>query len=212
MKKKTTVYVDALNLYYGALKETPYKWLDLSKFCEFLLPKNDVQHIHYFTAVVKPRPQKPHSQKLIRQETYLRALRTIPNLTITYGHFLTHEVEMSLVNPQPGQPPVVTVWKTEEKGSDVNLASRLIRDGHRDCYEVAVIISNNSDLLLAVRIVREELGKVVGIANPHKERPSKVLRHNGDFRKRIGQSVLRASQFPTTLTDAKGVFRKPQTW
>ena len=169
--KKTAVYIDALNLYYGSLKGTPHKWLDLSKFCKLLLPNNDVRHIHYFTASLQSRPHDP--QKPLRQRVYLRALKTIPNLTITYGRFQTEEVNMPLANRQPGQPPTVAVLKTEEKGSDVNLASRLLRDGYRGCYDAAVIISNDSDLLLAIQIVRDELGKVIGIVNPKWRGPKK---------------------------------------
>lgn len=61
--------------------------------------------------------------------------------------FLTHKVVMPLAHPKPGQSPYVTVLKTEEKGSDVNLASRLLRDGYRDNYDVAAIISNDSAII-----------------------------------------------------------------
>ena len=50
---KTNVYVDALNLYYGSLRGTPYRWLDLVKFCETALPNNDISHVHVFSAGVK---------------------------------------------------------------------------------------------------------------------------------------------------------------
>ena len=35
---KTIVYVDGFNLYYGALKGTPYRWLNLAEMCRQLLP------------------------------------------------------------------------------------------------------------------------------------------------------------------------------
>jgi hypothetical protein len=48
------------------------------------------------------------------------------------------------------------VWvdKTEEKGSEVNLASHLLRDAFSKRFEVAVLITNDSDLAEPVRIVR----------------------------------------------------------
>jgi len=61
-----------------------------------------------------------------------------------------------------------------EKGSDVNLATHLLHDAHRGRFEVAVIVSNDSDLLEPIKIVREGLGKKVGVLNPHK-RPSRAL-------------------------------------
>jgi hypothetical protein len=134
---KVNVYVDGFNLYYGALKRTPYKWLDLSKLCDAMLPADTVQRIYYYTARVSARPYNATAP--VDQQIYLRALRTIPNLMITYGHFLTHSVRM----PLSGVTPLQRVWvdKTEEKGSDVNLAAHLIRDAFLKRFEVAVLIS-----------------------------------------------------------------------
>ena len=60
----------------------------------------------------------------------MRALRTLPNLDIILGHYLTHAVMMPLANPAPGQSRYVRVLKSEEKGSDVNLATHLVHDAH----------------------------------------------------------------------------------
>jgi hypothetical protein len=81
---KTCVYVDGFNLYYGALKGTPYRWLDLRKLSELLLPKHEITRIKYFTARVSARPGDPGQST--RQHAYLRALTTIANLDIIYGH------------------------------------------------------------------------------------------------------------------------------
>ena len=85
---KTNVYVDGFNLYYGCLKGTPHKWLDLAAFSQasFPPPRNQINRIRYFTAHVNARPNDP--QQPIRQQTYLRALRTIPHLTIHLGSYL----------------------------------------------------------------------------------------------------------------------------
>jgi uncharacterized LabA/DUF88 family protein len=203
---KANIYVDGFNLYYGALKNTPYRWLDLAKLCRIMLPRDTISQIKYFTALVNPRPTDP--DQLTRQQIYLRALQTIPDLEIIYGHFLTHEIMMPLAPPKSGY---VKVIKTEEKGSDVNLALHLLSDGYKNAYDVAVIVSNDSDLLLPVQFVKKELGKKIGILNPQKH-PSKVLIANADFVKNIRQGVLSKSLFPTTLTDSQGTFTKPATW
>ena len=117
----TNVYVDGFNLYYGAVKNSPYRWLDLGALCQRMLPFDSIQSIKYFTAMVSARPGDP--QKPMRQQMYLRALRTAPNLFIVFGHFLTHSCRMVLTNSNPAQR--VWVDKTEEKGSDVNLAAHL---------------------------------------------------------------------------------------
>jgi hypothetical protein len=73
----TNVYIDGFNLYYGCLKGTPHKWLDLGFFCQasFPPPRNQINRIRYFTAHVNARANNP--QQRVRQQTYLRALRTI---------------------------------------------------------------------------------------------------------------------------------------
>ncbi|MCO5188580.1 MAG: NYN domain-containing protein [Anaerolineae bacterium] len=203
---KANIYVDGFNLYYGALKNTPYRWLNIAKLCRIMLPRDNINQIKYFTALVNPRPTDPN--QLTRQQTYLRALQTIPNLEIIYGHFLTHEIMMPLAPPKSGYAKVV---KTEEKGSDVNLALHLLSDGYKNTYDVAVVISNDSDLLLPIQFVKKELGKKIGVLNPQKH-PSKVLTASADFVKNIRKGVLSKSLFPTSLTDSQGKFTKPATW
>lgn len=146
--------------------------------------------------------------QLTRQQVYLRALQTILNLRIIYGHFLTHEVMMPLAPPKSGYARVI---KTEEKGSDVNLALHLLSDGYKNVYDAAVIISNDSDLLLPIKFVKTELGKTIGILNPQKH-PSRVLTATADFVKNIRPRVLANSQFRATLTDSRGTFTKPVSW
>ena len=204
------VYVDGFNLYYGAVKGTPYKWLDISKLCHFLLPKNQVLEIKYFTALVNPRPDDP-SQPL-RQQIYLRALRTIPHLEIILGHFLTHTISMPLANCPPKKQKYVQVIKTEEKGSDVNIATHMLNDGYKEAYTAAILISNDSDLVEPIKIVRNELKKAVIVLNPSLTTPSQELARFATFVKPIRQGVLAASQFPEQLQDKNGFFHKPPDW
>lgn len=206
MFMKTNIYIDGFNLYYGCVKDTPYKWLNLAKMCRLLLPCDEIIRIKYFTALVTPRPSD--LEKPIRQRLYLRALLTIPNLEIIYGSFLSSEVRMPLSPPDKGFARVI---KTEEKGSDVNLATHLLLDGFRNDYELAVIVSNDSDLLLPIRVVTEQFGKPVGLLNPQKH-PSAVLVPHVLFVKNIRKNVLYNSQFPDVLSDAHGIFRMPATW
>jgi uncharacterized LabA/DUF88 family protein len=203
----TNVYIDGFNLYYGAVKNTPYRWLDLSALCRHMLPNDPIQSIKYFTAKVSSRPHDP--QQPMRQQIYLRALGTLPNVSIIYGHFLTHSSRMVLTNSNPVQK--VWVDKTEEKGSDVNLATHLLRDGFKSMFDTAVLITNDSDLLEPIRIVRQELGLPVGILNPHQHH-SCVLKPQATFMKRIRQSDVAMCQFASPLIDQHGYFHKPPTW
>lgn len=206
---KTIVYVDGFNLYYGALKDTPYKWLNLQILCQLLLPKHHIVKIKYYTAKVSARSHDPGQP--VRQQTFFRALETIPNLEIVYGQFLQSTIKMPLAHPPATGSKFATVVKTEEKGSDVNIAAHMVHDGHLGLYDTAVIVSNDSDLVEPVKIVRYELHKAVGMLNPHK-RPSHSLKQYVTFMKPIRQGVLRQSQFPTQLTDGTGSFHKPPSW
>jgi uncharacterized LabA/DUF88 family protein len=207
---RTYLYVDGFNLYYGAVKGTPYKWLDILTLCQLLLPRNQILKIKYFTALVTARPGDPDQPN--RQQIYLRALRTIPDLDIIYGHFLEHEVMMPLAGSPSGNPRYAKVIKTEEKGSDVNIAAHMVADGYQGAYQVAILLSNDSDLVEPVKIVRNELKLPVGVLNPRPASPSHELRKFATFVKPIRSGVLAASQFPRTLADANGAFYKPPKW
>jgi NYN domain-containing protein len=173
------------------------------------LSNNAIGQIKYFTALVSARPNDPGQP--LRQQLFLRALKTLPAVSIHLGHFLTHTVTMAAA-VAPGQPQqFVKVIKTEEKGSDVNLATHLLHDAHMGRFDVAVVVSNDSDLLEPIKIVRNELQRKVGILNPHPT-PSRALLPHIDFIKQIRAGVLRASQFPARLTDTNGTFSRPTGW
>lgn len=172
-----------------------------------LLPDDSIERINYYTARVSARPQNKSAP--LDQQTYLRAIRTIPHLRITFGKFLTHSVSMVLTGVEPTQR--VWVDKTEEKGSDVNLGVHLVRDAFQKRFELAVLITNDSDLAEPVRIVTQEAGLPVGILNPH-EHHSQELKRLATFVKRVRQSDLLSSQFPAQIEDAKGTIRKPAGW
>lgn len=210
MRPKTWVYVDGFNLYYGAVKDTPYKWLNIRRLCELLLPHHSIDRIKYFTARVSARPDDP--DKPTRQQIYLRALKTIPDLDLIYGSFLSHEVMMPLAEPPARGSRFAKVIRTEEKGSDVNIATHLVHDAYRAGFDTAILVTNDSDLQEPVRIVHEELGLEVGILNPHRQTASRVLARRASFIKQIRSGALGSSQFPQMLRDKKGEFRKPRVW
>ena len=110
-------------------------------------------------------------------------------------------------------PTHVLVNDMEEKGSDVNLATRLLVDGFNRDYQQAVVVSNDADFAGAMRYVRDGLGLRVVLVNPDRKNPSpKELAQSATYVKRIWKSHLRRSQFPDTLTDEVGVITKPSGW
>ena len=158
---KTNVYIDGFNLYYGALRDYPQlKWLSMAEMSQRPLPNDQINKIRYFTARVTAWPHDPQAPN--RQDIYLRALKTIPHLTIHYGQFKTRSTKMPkdplTYSPGlPNHPELLGVLKTEEKRSDVNLATLLLIDCFDDDFEQAVIISNDSDLTLPIEMVGQEV-------------------------------------------------------
>jgi hypothetical protein len=140
-KARTSVYIDAFNLYYGAVKGTPYKWLDLSQMCAHLLPGHNITAIKYFTARVVARQNDPDQP--LRQQIYIRAIETLPNVTVIYGHFLNTRRRLPLVNQSHSSPSFVEVVHTEEKGSDVNLASHLLYHIFRTLFALKTRITTH---------------------------------------------------------------------
>ena len=207
----TNVYVDGFNLYYRALKGTPFRWVDLRKLSQTLFPDDAINKVSYFTALVNPRPDNPGLNQ--RQLIYLRALSTITSLEVFYGTFRSGVIRRPLVQPIPGLPSRVLVRDSEEKGSDVNLATRLLVDGFNGDYEQAVIVSNDADFTGAMQYVRNELGLKVTLVNPDRRRSSpKNLSNAATYIKRLWKSHLRNSQFPDMLEDEVGMIRKPLGW
>lgn len=203
---RANVYIDGFNLYYGTLKNEPaIKWLNVEAMCRLYFPKFDIREIKYFTAMIQPKPNDP--SQLQRQHFYFRALSTLPNLSIYYGHFLTSTVN----RPLSDGSGMVSVIKSEEKGSDVNLACHLLNDAYMDKYDVAIVVSNDSDLLCPIQMVKEHLDKKIALLNPHKK-PSRVLVKNADFIKSLRKGALGACQFPDILSDEKGIFHRPKEW
>jgi hypothetical protein len=210
---KTNVYIDGFNFYFGCVERTPYQGLDFGAFCRASLPGATINRIRYFTALVRSDPSDPGRTN--RQLIYLRALETVPNLSVHRGQFLKSVKRGMLVDPRiPGVRLVrVEVW--EEKGSDVNIASHLLADGFRGDYDQAVVISNDSDLVEPIVLVQNELKLPVGVLSPHgpSGRPSYHLQRVASFYRPVDRSLLGPCQFPPTFTDALGrTITKPPTW
>lgn len=206
---KIYVYVDGFNLYYRALRKTPFKWLDLNSLSEKLLnPGDTIDLIRYFTARVSARAGDADAPR--RQQIYFNALGCLPNIKIHYGKFLAK----TKIRPLVSDPKkFVEVHDTEEKGSDVNLAVHLVNDGWHGRYDVALILSQDTDLIEPLRIVSQELGKTVGLIWLDGGRPNKYMASAASFVRHVSRSDLAASQFTNTILRAdQAPISKPQGW
>ena len=210
------LHINGFNPYYSAVKGTPLRWLNPHALVARIFPRNQIIGTKYFTASVSPLPG--NLDQPVRQAAYWRALRTLPDLEIIKGDFRTRKVRATVVSPPPN---TIEIFKTEEKGSDVNLAAHLLLDGFSNRYDCAIVISGDSDLVTPIRMVRDELKKSVGVLNPQRIsgadprpiRKSAGLRDASSFyRNGISWAQLEASQFTSTLFDLQGVIQKPASW
>jgi hypothetical protein len=235
----TYFYIDALNFYYGAVRDTPYKWVDFEALAQALVPHDHIGLIRYFTANVKPR--YPGDRAHERQNAYLRAVDTNPLIDIIRGHFRTDVkrrplaeakcpvedlfrprlrptwlVRLLLADARRRQTQPATfahVVDPEEKGSDVNLGTYLLYDALKGACSKAIVITNDSDLAEPIRLTVQE-GVPVGIVNPHHASPTtRRLVDAASFEIPFRPSVLGNCQLPNPVTTAKGrQIHKPREW
>ena len=230
----TYVYIDGFNLYYGCLTRSPWKWLDPLKLCQMSYPDYAIEKIYYFTArltaIKGVRESARSQQRRIRQDIYLSAINTIPSVEIVEGYFRHDQDQKLRVHPldQPFREERALVWITEEKRSDVNLATQLLVDAHLDLYHTALVISNDSDLTAPVENVKKVFKKRVGILcpvlarnddpRPHDPRGlpprpvSSALRGAASFLDQIKSEHLATCQLPDPIASSKGRFTKPPAW
>lgn len=217
---RTIVYVDGYNLYYGLLRQSRFKWLDLvALFKDHVLDHHaDLVEVRYYTAPVLGRMSDDETSPQ-RQRRYLQALRkTHPSqLTIIEGRMVASTPFQRLVSPIPEAPHLtkVQVYDFNEKKTDVNLAADMIAGAWMQAYEQAVLCSNDSDLEGALATIRKHhpnirLGLVAPVAGTDHRRISKDLSQHVHWAKTLSPVHLANAQLPDHI--ASTTLRKPATW
>lgn len=216
---RTIVYIDGFNLYYRLLRGPGRKWLDLEALCRAVLPASaQLEQVNYYTARISGRtdPTAP-----ARQHAYLRVLATLPLVQIHYGNFLANEKWAGLVQPpqfrpvitlpEGAAPDVAYVWKTEEKGSDVNLGVHLVRDAFTGAFDQAAVLTNDTDLVEPIRIVTQEVGLPVALLTPVPKPATSLVRVASHIRHVA--PYVGACQLPDPIQLAGGkTVAKPVNW
>lgn len=212
------MYVDGFNLYRRLLSgHGELKWLNLPALAARLLPGHDIDLVRYFTAILKPG-MAIDAQTPLRQQMYLRALKADPLVEIHLGTFRNDKRHMPLhpvtIDPATGRHRTVAVRKLEEKGSDVNLASRMIADAHANAADLYVMLSNDSDLAGPIRMLKHELGYRTGIIfpMPTARHSKELVKTEPDLIGTISPNDIAACQYPDLLADDIGVFHRPPAW
>lgn len=177
----------------GGAGQPGWKWLDLRALSEHLIANYSpwttatIKRVVYCTARIKGN-QNAHND----QSIYHRALHRANSVDlIEYGNFVSRVTQMPLATDGKGGKPVLTtaawpimvkdqawqpvpnahflasVAKTEEKGTDVNVASHLLIDTFTNQVDAVVVVSNDSDLKFPITQARQRIP--VGTINPTKE-------------------------------------------
>jgi uncharacterized LabA/DUF88 family protein len=202
--RRVMVFIDGFNLYYGLRTRfrRRYYWLDVQALSVALL-KEDQQltRVKYFTARVRN-----NQDSLQRQSDYLDALAAhCDKLEIVSGRFQEKRRSCATCN--------ATWVGYEEKETDVSIAAALLEHGVNDDFDVAMLVSGDSDLCPAVRALRR--------LRPHKRvvaafppaRSSAELRTAATAAFQIGDAKVRQSQLPEIVTSNAGVtLKRPAHW
>ena len=208
MRLRSIVYVDGFNLYYGALRGTPHKWLNLERLFSILRPDDQIQTIYYFTALID-------GSHLQNQLVYLRALETLPKVRTVMGRFKFKRVKCVVPDCMFTGSRMFSL--PEEKRTDVQIALAMARDAWEHACERMILVSGDSDLVPAVTLVKEIAPKmevVVYVPARHQARGAAVeLRGAADKDRIFPNNLFRHSQFPSEFPDGQGgTLRKPSAW
>lgn len=207
-RPRSIIYVDGFNLFYGALKGSTHRWLNLDRYFQMLRQADDIRRIHYFTA----RTVSPASPS---QDAYLRALATLPLVNIIEGKFKEREVHCRVAACTHAGSKVVRV--PTEKRTDVNIALQLLDDAYQDQCDTFVIVSGDSDLVPALEMVKARFSQkkiVVYVPTRDPVRGAATeLRGAANQDRTLPLALLSKSQFPAQVPDGRGgIIHKPAGW
>jgi len=199
--KRVIVYVDGFNLYFGLRSKYPYlKWLNLRKLSQTLIYNHqELKAIKYFTARINNDPAK---QK--RQSIYIDALEN-EGIEVIYGKYQDNIVTCKRCGSKWSDP--------NEKMTDVNIATAMLFDATHDYFDVALLISGDSDLTPPLNIIKNHyLNKMVLVAFPP-NRHNNTIAAAAKASFSLGRAKLAQAQFDSSITLKNGyTITKPSTW
>lgn len=227
---KTIIYIDGHNLFYGCLKHTKDKWLDIHKlFFEQILipqtPQTKLVSIKYFTADIKAKVASRGQVSWVAQQTYLRALQTIypQKICIIKGYYSLEKAKLLAYRQPLNKEQRLDIWKLEEKQTDVNIALEAYRDASKGKAEQLVFVTNDSDIAPVLETIREDFSDElkIGVVFPIRKSDGKGTRRPANkqlssladwTRRHITDKELAASHLPDLVPTRKRPISKPEYW
>ena len=213
---KTIAYIDGGNLYHGLLRRCPrYKWLDLAALVRSLLSKeHDLVSVKYFTARVKTYPHDGAAVE--RQNVYLQAVEAYGGVKIIEGYYNKNKAWIPSVKPEcrdcdSATDGYVHVMKMEEKRSDVNLVTELLKDAYANLAESFAIVSGDADFIAPLDHLRYQLRRQVVVFNPHERATD--LQYHATSCKSIPRDLPARCQLPEVVPLPNGrTIHRPPAW
>jgi uncharacterized LabA/DUF88 family protein len=201
--QRVITYIDGFNLYFG-LKDSGfqrYYWLNLQELARNLVPpRGELVYTKYFTTrVVAP------ADKRERQAHYIEALEMLNDFAIYYGKYQFATRTCFQCGYQEKVP--------NEKMTDVNIAVEMLSDAFQDRFDVAMLVSGDSDLTGPVAAIRRLFpDKRVTIAFPP-TRHSQELENAASGSFVIGRAKFSKSQLPDQIRKPNGyLLKRPARW
>jgi len=227
---KSIIYVDGYNLFYGCLKHSEDKWLDLQRllFDQILLnqaPASELVKIKFFTADIRSKVASRGQNAQIAQQSYHRALeRLYPDtIQIIKGYYSLEKANLLAYRQPPCKTHRLDVWKLEEKQTDVNIALEAYRDVVKEHADQLVFVTNDSDLAPALSAIREDFdGRIeIGVIFPirksagekvHRPANQQLSQYADWTRKHITSDELARAHLPEKIPTNKKPIIKPEYW
>lgn len=229
---KTAVYIDGYNLYYGRLRGSSFKWLDVVKLFVTILEHRDqnehLECVKFFTAHALANFASNGVASVNAQHAYHRGLSQLYNerIEFVYGKHTYDKSGSLLPSFIEGEPynrlKRSKVWKLEEKKTDVNLAISMYRDAVQKKFDRIILVSNDSDAEPALKAIRLDfphimIGVVIPMMPPKPgqipPRQSGALTNAADWHiSHITDEQLSTSQLPLTIPTNKKPILKPSHW
>ena len=231
---RTIVYVDGLNLYHGALTGTSYKWLGLAAFGQNLISTNDqLVIVKYFTAQISSKASED-KRAPERHRVLIRAVRATPGVEVFEGKFQVESRWRSIAPNQTWQdrlrpaPTRLTAWMLsrgearserptkvrvqipEEKSTDVALAAHLVNDFHTAACNRAILVTNDGDFKIAIKLV-VDAGHTVDVISPAST-VNRELERVASTARPLRTEIRSSCQMPNRVTLPNGYVQCPEVW
>lgn len=207
------LYIDGFNLYHAIddLGKPYLKWLNLWRMGE-LVARGHARRLEraVFCSAYFPGD---HGKK-VRHKAYIDALENV-GVQTRLGHTTKEPMECKRKNGGCGHR-----WdQPREKETDINLSLAILEDAYEDVYDVAFIVTADTDQAGTLKFMRRKFPykKTIMVVPPmapgSKRAPSKHLRDLSNLTIQLTESHLDACVFPgMVMADGRPTVVRPHEY